>query len=52
MVNINKNLNDEQYRVTQNRGTEPAFSGAYWDKKDKGNYKCIWKYANANELVE
>ena len=41
MVNINKNLNDEQYRVTQNHGTEPAFSGAYWDKKDKGDYKCI-----------
>ena len=41
MVNINKKLNDEQYRVTQNHGTEPAFSGAYWDKKDKGQYKCI-----------
>ena len=41
MVKINKNLNDEQYRVTQNQGTEPAFSGAYWDKKDKGDYGCI-----------
>ena len=41
MVNINKNLNDEQYRVTQKHGTEPAFSGAYWDKKDTGHYRCI-----------
>ena len=41
MVNINKNLTEEQYRVTQKHGTEPAFSGAYWDKKDQGNYKCI-----------
>ena len=40
MVNINKNLNDEQYRVTQKHGTEPAFSGAYWDKKDTGHYRC------------
>ena len=41
MVFINKNLNDEQYRVTQEHGTEAAFSGAYWDKKDIGDYKCI-----------
>ena len=41
MVNINKKLSDEQYRVTQQHGTEPAFSGAYWDKKEVGNYNCI-----------
>ena len=41
MVNINKNLSEEQYRVTQQHGTEPAFSGAYWDKKDNGYYRCI-----------
>ena len=41
MVNINNKLSDEQYRVTQEHGTEPAFSGAYWDKKEVGSYSCI-----------
>ena len=41
MVNINNKLSDEQYRVTQQHGTEPAFSGAYWDKKEVGSYSCI-----------
>ena len=36
-----KHLTEEQYRVTQKKGTEPAFSGAYWSKKDTGNYSCI-----------
>ena len=41
MVKNFKHLTDEQYRVTQQHGTEPAFSGAYWDKKDDGHYNCI-----------
>ncbi len=41
MVNINKKLSDEQYRVTQQHGTEPAFSGAYLDNKEAGNYICV-----------
>ena len=36
-----KHLTDEQYRITQQHGTEPAYSGAYWDKKDPGIYNCI-----------
>ncbi len=36
-----KHLTDEQYRITQQNGTEPAYSGAYWDKKDPGVYNCI-----------
>ena len=36
-----KHLTDEQYRVTQQHGTEPAYSGAYWDKKEVGKYECI-----------
>ena len=36
-----KHLTDEQYRITQQHGTEPAYSGAYWDKKDFGVYNCI-----------
>ena len=36
-----KHLTEEQYRVTQQHGTEPAYSGEYWDKKDVGEYNCI-----------
>ena len=36
-----KHLTDEQYRITQQHETEPAYSGAYWDKKDVGNYNCV-----------
>ena len=36
-----KHLTDEQYRITQKHGTEPAYSGVYWDKKDPGVYNCI-----------
>ncbi len=33
-------LTDEQYRVLRQKGTERAFSGAFWDKKEKGVYAC------------
>ena len=36
-----KHLTNEQYRITQQHGTETAYSGAYWDKKDFGEYNCI-----------
>ena len=39
--NWRKTLTDQQYQVARCGGTEPAFSGAYWDKKDPGKYKCI-----------
>ena len=39
-----KHLTDEQYRITQQQGTEPAYSGIYWDKKDPGVYNCICCY--------
>ena len=35
-----KELEDEQYRVCRQHGTEPAFSGAYWNTKAKGMYLC------------
>jgi peptide-methionine (R)-S-oxide reductase len=34
-------LSDLQYEVTQKAGTEPAFTGAYWDTKDPGTYRCV-----------
>lgn len=34
-------LTDEQYEVTQNKGTEPAFTGKYVDHKEDGAYRCI-----------
>ena len=34
-------LTPEQYEVTQKGGTERAFTGAYWNTKDPGDYRCI-----------
>jgi peptide-methionine (R)-S-oxide reductase len=35
------NLTDEQYQVTQNAGTERAFTGKYVDHKGDGTYRCV-----------
>lgn len=34
-------LNEEQYYVTRQKGTERAFTGKYHDYKGKGTYKCV-----------
>lgn len=34
-------LTPEQYRVTRAKGTEPAFSGAYWNSTADGIYRCV-----------
>jgi peptide-methionine (R)-S-oxide reductase len=34
-------LSSEQYRVTRLKGTEPAFSGAYWNNHASGVYRCV-----------
>ena len=33
-------LTPEQYRVTREAGTEPAFTGEYWNTKAAGTYRC------------
>lgn len=35
-----KKLTPEQYRVLREKGTEPAFTGKYWNLKADGNYYC------------
>lgn len=34
-------LTPEQYRVMRQKGTEPPFSGQYYDFKGKGTYQCV-----------
>ena len=33
-------LTPEQYKITRKHGTEPAFTGAYWDHHGDGVYTC------------
>ena len=33
-------LTPEQYRIARQKGTERAFTGKYYDSKEKGVYKC------------
>ena len=39
--NLKDQLTPEEYYVTQNHGTEPAFSGKYDGVKTPGTYHCI-----------
>jgi len=34
-------LTREQYRITQQAGTEPAFSGKYYHNEESGDYLCV-----------
>ncbi len=42
-------LTPEQYQVCRQKGTEPAFSGRYWDCKEDGIYRCV---CCGNELFD
>ena len=33
-------LEPEQYRILREKGTEPAFTGKYWDHHENGVYVC------------
>lgn len=38
---LKSRLTDEQYEVTQMKGTERPFTGEYVDLKDDGTYRCV-----------
>lgn len=33
-------LTPEQFRILRQKGTERAFTGAFWNTKDPGTYRC------------
>lgn len=37
---LKKEMDEMTYHVTQEKGTEPAFSGKYWDEHADGSYHC------------
>ncbi|HVD99268.1 MAG TPA: peptide-methionine (R)-S-oxide reductase MsrB [Cytophagaceae bacterium] len=38
---LKKKLTPEQYHICREKGTERAFTGKYYNTKDKGIYKCV-----------
>ena len=42
-------LSPDQFRICREKGTEPAFSGNYWNTKETGTYQCV---CCGNELFD
>jgi peptide-methionine (R)-S-oxide reductase len=38
---LRSKLTPEQFYVTQEKGTEPAFTGKYWNHYADGTYRCV-----------
>ena len=36
-----KELSQEEYNITREKGTEQPFTGKYWNSKEKGIYICV-----------
>ncbi|XP_046851962.1 peptide methionine sulfoxide reductase MsrB-like [Xenia sp. Carnegie-2017] len=38
---LKERLSSQQFYVTQNKGTERAFTGMYWNHHENGIYRCV-----------
>ena len=36
-----RQLTEEEYQVTRKKGTEPAFTGKYWNSHKQGVFHCV-----------